>query len=440
MRKRCKANAGISNIWVVLLLPVLVAFTGLAVDIGYMAWVAQQLQIGADAGALAGVQRLRTGDQEGTRDLAQLTTGANTAAAAPIQLDWNGANSAEGDIVIGRFDRTEGEFVATINNPNAVQVTARRTGDSLNGSLPLLFGPAFGFAETNMSRTAIAMFGGGTGSGLLVLGDEEHAFHIKGSATLQVNGGDIQVNSSHHHAAYFQGSGYDINPDASDAGSVNIVGDYRTTGNPELPPINTDAEPQEDPIRAMLEAYNDPAALSPYAYYGDTLVTRALADYPAVNGVRGLEPGFYPAGIAATGDTLDLAPGIYAVDGAGLDIRGNTNLIADGVLFYIMGQGSLYLGGTGDVRMTPIEDTIYDGISVFQAYDNTNPATIIGNGSMDLEGAFYFPDNHLTVSGDSITLGNQLITNTILIDGNGTITISYEGQQQGVGAQTFLVR
>ena len=443
-----KTKAGISNIWVALLLPVLVGFMGLAIDVGYMVWVAQQLQIGADAGALAGVRHLPGGNIEATRQAAQETTGANTAVRDAIQLDLNTDNAENGDIVIGRFNREQQTFTATLTNPNAVMVVARRTDDSLNGPLPLLFGPALGFNTADLNRSAIAMFGGGTGHGLIVLSeDAAPAFEVGGGATLRVNGGSIQVNSSadgsgsgsasSRHAAHFQGgAGTEI--DLSDAHSVNIVGEYYATGNLDLPPINTEAEVQEDPIRAMLESLEDPAALSPYEYLN--LAPRSLSDYPLNSGVRNLEPGYYLDGLSLTGGTNVLAPGVYALDGAGLDVSGNTDLIAEGVLFYIMGTGALDLRGTGQVRITPIEDTIYEGMSMFQAYGNTNEARILGNAFMELEGAFYFPDNHLVPSGDSITLGNQLIVNTIRIWGNSTVVINYTGQEPGVGVQTFLVR
>ncbi|MFP4172501.1 MAG: pilus assembly protein TadG-related protein [Candidatus Hydrogenedentota bacterium] len=440
MKTNRAANAGISNIWVALLLPVFVGFVGLAIDVGYMVWVAQQLQIGADAGALAGVRHLPARNPDGARDAAQETAEANPAGGKWIELDRNNSNEADYDIVIGRFNREHSTFTATLSNPNAIKVVARRTNDSPNGALDLFFGPALGIDTANLSRSAIAMFGGGTGHGLIVLNPEEdHAFEVGGSSILQVNGGDIQVNSNHPHAALFQGSKTGVNPDLTNAGSVNIVGGYQTRGNPELPRIKEGVEPLHDPIRVYLEELGDDKALVPTDYYCG--LTARESEREPEDGTYQWQPGYYEDGISTTTGTHVFQPGIYALDGDGLNVTGG-EMIAEGVMFYIMGTGSVFLRGNADVTLTPLDDegNIYHGISIFQAYDNTNDVTLRGTADTILEGAFYFPDARVDASGDSLTLGNQLITNNLLITGNGSIIINYTGKEPGIGTQTFLVQ
>src|SRR5204863_2105418 len=80
--------------------------------------------------------------------------------------------------------------------PNAVMVNARRTGASLNGALNLVFGTAFGVNTVDVSRQAIAVTGGFTGGGLIVLSPTAHcALNLSGSSIVVGNGGGVQVNS-----------------------------------------------------------------------------------------------------------------------------------------------------------------------------------------------------------------------------------------------------
>ena len=52
-------NEGIASLWTVILITLFVAFTGLAIDTGYLVWTGQKLQIAAGAAALAGARPLR---------------------------------------------------------------------------------------------------------------------------------------------------------------------------------------------------------------------------------------------------------------------------------------------------------------------------------------------------------------------------------------------
>jgi hypothetical protein len=170
-----------------------------------------------------------------------------------------------------------------------------------------------------------------------------------------------------------------------------------------------------------------------------------------------LGPGYYSGGIQMTNDKgfLELSPGVYVLDGTGLDITGGT-MIAEGVMFFVVDstpsvnpESHVYLGGNAALSVSPIdpdqyayspEVAIYDGVSIFQARDNTNDSTIIGTGFMDLSGAYYFPSNNLEVGGTSDGLGNQLIADTMYLHGTGDVTINYEGEETAAGTDVFLIR
>lgn len=414
------------NIIVVLVTPLFIAFMGLGIDVGYLVWVGQQLQTGADAAAMAAARTVRV-DQEAARDAAQALALANVAIDTPITLDRNTENDATGDIVVGRFDRLTGIFNPDPSSFNAVKIVARRTEDSADGPIPLVFSRVFGFAETDISRTAIAMIGGGTKAGLIVLGGTgECALDLSGNVVLTVDGGAVQVNSSDSSAACFSGN------TTLDGGSINITGDYSTTGNPDLPDeLNVGAEPLPDPL-AFLPAPPIGADLGAINVGGDATVT--------------ISPGYYAGGISMNNGTLNLQPGIYIVDGPGLRILGGT-LNAEGVMFYITGTGIVDLGGNGTFVMSPPDPAVhsftgaetYEGITIFQDRANTNAGTIVGTSLMELEGSYYFPNNHMSLGGDATKFGNQFIVETLEVFGNGHLTINYDGRFPAQGSTVFLV-
>lgn len=422
-------NLGIANIWAAIALPMMVAFTGLAIDMGYMTWVGQQAQSCADASALAGAYYVQT-DVDEARAAAVRIGLLNRAADGPMQLNLNTENANEGDIVVGRYDRDTMTFNPASATPNAVQVRAKRTTDSLNGPVPLLFGPALKISTANIRRSAIAMVGGGTGSGLLVL--DEHgsgALSVSGNVTLNVNDGAIQVNSDSDSGSKIWGS-VTVN-----AEELNVVGDCDS--RVELPfPVHDGAAPVEDPLAFLPAPTWDPAA-----------------DLGSVTGTGTvtIPAGYYSGGVDVTGGHLTLSPGIYILGGAGMRIRGNAALTAEGVMLYIISPGCLDLAGTGDLVLSPPDPDVhtfpgaatYEGVTVFQARDNTTPSNITGTSGMnwDLGGSYYFPAAQVDIGGTAdLQCGNQLIANRVAISGNGNLTINYDGRFPAPGNHVFLVQ
>ena len=208
MKTRSKNRRGVAIVWMALLVIVFIGLLGLACDTGFGVLVAHQLQGAADASALAGAQLLKSTDHTLIRVAAADVGAANTAASAPVQLSLNEGNGAEGDIVLGRYNRALRMFTPTLEAPNAVQVNAKRTDGSLNGPLSLIFGPSFGLNTINLTRSAVSINQGGTGAGMISLCDDcECALKITGTSDINLNGGPIQVNSGDPCAVCGSGSG-----------------------------------------------------------------------------------------------------------------------------------------------------------------------------------------------------------------------------------------
>lgn len=424
MRETHLSRRGIALIWTSILMLIMIGFVGLACDTGYGLLVAHQLQNTADASALAGALAMINGEDE-SRLAAVNIAAANTAGGVAVQLSPNEANDPEGDLVIGRYDRFTGEFVPELMAANAVKVVARRTDDSLSGPLPLIFGRIFGVETVNVERTAIAQNNGLIGPSLIVLcPDCPDAFEISGNAYLTVNFGGIQVNSTDLCAV--RGVG---NPTLH-AVWLYVTGDICVNNNVLLPPNTvTGVPPIDDPLADIPEPAWD------VAY-----------DLGAIEATGSYTPGYYSGGIDLTGGNVTLLPGIYVLDGAGLQVGGNANFIAEGVMIYIPpGTGSMNLGGTGNVVVSPPDPevysydgvTTYDGISIFQSRTNSNEGTILGTSGMDLNGTFYFSAAHVKVGGTSADLGSQIVAYTLHVFGTGSLL--WDGNFPGAGSTVFLV-
>jgi len=457
------ARRGAIIVWVAVLGVVLIGFVGLAMDAGVVLLAGSHLQIAADAGSLAGARLVREDDLSKPRQAAYDIAHENKATGNLIDLDLNSANGADGDIVIGRFYRfadsyadpprcpTPPCFFPQLETPNAVRVHARRTNTSIDDQVPLVFGaaPVFNVKGVNVTRSAIAIIAGSTCAGLIVLcPDMECALKFSGNTDLVLQSepgldcdGAIQVNSDHHCAMCASGSALELT-----APETNIVGSdpgYCFDGSPT---INGEINPKSPPMPDPLENLPAPSWGAPH--------NPDRIDHTTINGgMTSYTPGYYPGGIriTASGDFATLSPGVYVVDGEGLYVNGG-NLTAHGVMFYVIGTGRVYLGGNGIIDIRPsgydaippstkdCELVPYCGISIFQARDNINPATIIGTSTMNLEGTYYFPVAPVEIGGEGIAIGNQLIACSLWMHGRGTYTLQYDGRFPAPGSKVFLVQ
>lgn len=141
---------------VAVLLVVIVGFTALAVDIGAMYNARADLQMIADAGAMAAAQVLSTHDGgfDGARAAAE-----QVAAENPV-FGMNGTAFVleTADVEFGRKTSTT-PFAPGATPVNAVRVTARLADTHTNGSLSLYFARVFGENRKDLQASATAALG-----------------------------------------------------------------------------------------------------------------------------------------------------------------------------------------------------------------------------------------------------------------------------------------
>lgn len=161
---------------VALLFLVFIGFTAVAIDVGHLFIVRNELQNAADAGCLAGGRFLYRDDglavNENSNQIAYQAAMANKSDKTPVDVHWTGGNT--GDVERGHWSFATRTFTPTdLTQPvnlwdvpaeeldansafvNALRVKTRRE-DTTSASF---FARIFGYENFSLSREAIAYIG-----------------------------------------------------------------------------------------------------------------------------------------------------------------------------------------------------------------------------------------------------------------------------------------
>ena len=173
---KAKNERGVTAVVVALVIFPLVALTALAIDIGHLYVVDNELQNAADAGALAGARYLYNDDgtlvNTGANLIARDAAIANRSENSPVEVNWSGGNS--GDVERGHWrfanstftpnastdpvdlwDVTEVELDDNLDFINAVRVTTRREATPAAS----FFARIFGYEGFGLNSEAVAYLG-----------------------------------------------------------------------------------------------------------------------------------------------------------------------------------------------------------------------------------------------------------------------------------------
>ncbi|MDX1711995.1 MAG: TadG family pilus assembly protein, partial [Rhodovibrionaceae bacterium] len=177
----------------------------LVIDMGYGFVSRNQLQVTADASALAGASQLAEDD-------AAVMAEANAFAELNMPAARYGDVLADSDIEIGHWDNDTRVFTAGGTPRNAVRVTTRRSAAAGN-AVNTFFAQIAGIDSLDVNTAAVAVNGA----------DEDRlhclhamnptqamAFHIHGAADIVAAGCDIQVDSCDPDEAVFGNGAFEI--------------------------------------------------------------------------------------------------------------------------------------------------------------------------------------------------------------------------------------
>lgn len=166
---RRKTNeSGAVIVMVAIALIVLLAIAALAVDIGYLLASRNELQNAADASALAATRHLGSIYEPMSYEaqqsyvcnpgdiipVAQAAALSNQVAGEAVTV--LGGDGLSGDVVIGTWNPSSKTLTPTLNQPDAVRVTARRDPSVTAGQVGTFFARIFGIDNVSVTATATA--------------------------------------------------------------------------------------------------------------------------------------------------------------------------------------------------------------------------------------------------------------------------------------------
>lgn len=381
-------TAGTAAVAWAAMLPLVVGFLTLGVEVGL--WFVQErlAQAAADSAAIAGALRQAEGESA--------ETGAVEAAIS------NGADLAAGDQVIVRAPPTSG---AHAGDGRAVEVIVDRAVEPLFARL---------FMDRVVVRTRAVAVAGAVNEFCVIGLDpaEAGAVTAGGQASLAMPGCGIGVNSHSASALSLSGSA------AVTASAASAVGGIAKSNGASLNlsgGARTGAPPLADPYADV--PMPDTSACDAQGY--------------TAKGSVGLSPGTYCGGLAITaGADVTLAPGVYVIDGGNFTIDGGATLTGSDVTIVLTSSGGAAIGtvkinGGADVTLSAPTEGSYAGLLVYQdpAASSSGVNYLEGGSSTSFTGALYFPAQQLNFAGGNSLSGQctQLIARKTAITGNSVI-------------------
>lgn len=411
---------GASTILLAIVLMSLLVVSAFAIDLGFSRQQARHVQGNVDAAALAAAQELpiwatvptAAEDLARARDVAMRLMAQNQAAdgSHPDPPSCGDASACT---------RTVGDATVVVESPYPLYgsgtahqyVRVRACVMS-----PIFFGRAAGQEEEReVCRTAVArrrQQSAAYGTGLMALEPEAckaMSFSGNSETDLVVSGqaGAIIVNSAcPTDALDGGGAAWEV-----EAGEILIVGGYSITPCSVTGCLNgTTPKNVPDPF------------LDPFA---DVVEPPRPTQVGRCSGGV-CTPGYYASGLRIMNGNNTFQPGLFWIDGE-LTIRGGTQTAtAPGVTFFV-NTGDVDLNGNAVLKLPPPASGPYAGISVFQSRSNTEELKVNGTSGSSI-GTIYAPSAHLVIKGnagpgDAPFVTGSVVTKTVEITGNGTVTI-----------------
>lgn len=376
-----ESERGAVLVIVVMLLPLLISFMALAIDVGYLYSVKRKLQTAADATALACAHQMQR--------------------AQPCTYQ-NGANN---DFAID----LPGFYGIDWSNVNTSQPAANQVQVQVSQSTPTFFLKVISINSVDVNATARAEMRPNCVTTLDPAA--ANSFQTSTGANLQMTDCGIFTHSD-HASAFNAVAGSTVN-----ALSVDVVGGKTATGSVTPTPM------------VGVTGVGDPLAMLPD-------MTPGACDHInlEVKSSTTLSPGVYCGGITLRlKPTVTFSPGVYYLVGGGLNTgAGYSAIVGAGVVFfntqslptYPYGPILIGVSNGNSFQLSAPTSGAYKGILFYQDRKVSSGATsVFGGGAnqpLQMTGTFYFPTTNVTFQGQSTTIAGvytNLIAKNVLFSG-----------------------
>jgi Flp pilus assembly protein TadG len=397
--RRFVANqSGQASILAALSLVSLVAFLGLAIDVGHLRAERRHLQTAADAAALAAGLEFQTCGT--TKNCSAMQTAAQKAVVengyATTSVVTNCASTA-----VGRGVQV------MVNDP-----VCALAGDPNAGSVS--------YVEVVLKENQPTYFGGVIGFGTVPIAVRAEAERAKAPCIYALDKTGISAITVLGIAAIHATCTIIDESNSPLAFTCNVLANVtatriRVTGGAENLLCNYNPAPETN---VPIPTPADPLAYLPAPSYTPGVCTNSpLLGLTTIQilGTQTLYPGTYCGGLViGPAANVTFSPGVYVFTGTGLlgipltgglTVTAGATITGNGVTFYNAGPSNGITGGitfaadtTSNINLTAPTSGTYAGILFYQNPANTSPAifgvNILANNT--LQGALYFPSSLVT--------------------------------------------
>ncbi len=375
MRRHLRSEQGQYLAQFVLILPLLIAFMGLVIDIGTAYAHLRMAQNAADAAAAAGGMVLYSQGAAAAEASARYYAGLHGYRDKAVEITWPSQC-----IRVAVTDNVTPAFVSLV----------------WNGVFPVQ-----AVAQSCYKATTVS-------ASVLVLDPHAcEALELSGGALMRVRKGNVHVNSDCTTAIRLSGGAGLITETPT-----TYVGGYRLIGGAYITPKPVAGPALADPLAGLPtpEGCYRCLAMKKMSIGSDTMTT--------------LGPGCYGGGLDIGGAARVLfKPGVYCIGGDGLRVGAGGWAGGSGVTFFLM-QESVVLYGAARFVFTPPTSGPYAGILIFQARDNTESMKVTGGASLEgSSGIIYLPAGTLDVSGGA-GIHTNLVVRRLEVSGGGAIDVT----------------
>lgn len=376
-------------------LPVLVAFAAMAIDIGLLRYQKEQMQSAAEAAVMAAVMQIS--DCGGTPDCSAMTTASLNALTANgytnVTLNTQ-CGSTTGSGVVLTLNNGPCALGSTANDPN--YGNANYVEAVVYENEPTYFARIIGIDSVKVAARAEA-----------TLGNSRYCMYFStkntsssGPTAVMMNGASITASCGLMDDSG-SSSALSANGATLETTMTNIHGGEQINGG------TVDPEPTT----------NVPAVSDPLSYLQPPPAGSCVSGSSSFNGANvTLNPGTYCSGIQINGgSTVTFNPGIYYIKG-NLQFNGVASISGNGVTFYFS-SGSLTMNGGAHLDLVAPTTGEYAGILYYQNPSDTSSISLNGDSTSVYQGTIYATGANLAINGGNVAAYTNVDTSSISDNG-----------------------
>ena len=344
-----------------LVLPAMIGFLGLVIDVGMAYAEKNMLQSSAEAAALASAQHIG---------------GTNHGVALATARDYAGKNRprianlvAASEVEFGHWD---GRVFTSGGAANAIRVTASRTRAKGN-SVRTYFAGLFGLSAWDLSASAVAMVD--PVCILLLHPTHGDAFDVDPGAQIDAPGCGVHINSDDHGALELGSNSY-VNLQ-----SLRVVGGVDKSSSAIVRPTPmTGAARMADPLAGLAPPVNNACGGAKIIRNTTTTINATFA---------------FCNGLVIENANVTFAPGIYVIKGE-FTLKSGAAITGNDVLIYMEGKGhDLFFYSKTSFDLKAPRTGPYAGIVLWSDRANTNDHDIYSKFGASAEGTIYTPSSQI---------------------------------------------